>query len=323
MNGARVTKSFSRKNTHLILNEGDMRSAKVNKAKEWNILAVGVQWLYACAAETVYSKIVPELSNSERGETLRDAKKSLVASGSNPFARKRVEITKIAMSLGAQILDSYSDECTHYVFESSRVNESFEEFKDARRSGKYIVSPAWIYNCYEAIRRLNEADFSHNYVPRKTLSVEAKPPKTARKSIKSSKDSSSSTKKRNSADLFNLGLKEKVTAFRDNSKSSVVSDKAIEVDKYVAAVDQLLNAAGKTQRSNSLIPFEPTLERSVFDEEFLNDKTLVDINSEETVLREEIVYDDPAGRSQKRRLIAKLTNKGKVEGGGTEVYLSQ
>ncbi|KAJ3196025.1 DNA topoisomerase 2-binding protein 1 [Irineochytrium annulatum] len=311
--GAQFTEAFSKKNTHLVLSRNNKDSIKAKKAKDWHVPVVCVQWLYACAAE------------------------------------KRIEMTRIATALGAKILSTYSEACTHYVFESSKVNEMFKEFKEARRTSKYIISPAWIYKCQEANNRVNEADFPHNYNPSKSLNVATSQAKPLRRPTKPDSRSSTTTSPSRVACVNDhITLTERNidnntfhAAANEKGVVSVVGGKPTHVDKYAAAVDQLLVAAQKKDTSvidisiskdkggqktnvdkyvaavNQLLdaagknPCEPSNERSVFDNEILNDQTSVEITSAETALRDDllIIYDDPDGRHEKRRLIETLTNK--------------
>jgi hypothetical protein len=49
--------------------------------------------------------------------------------------------------------------------------ETFKDFKRARSKGKYIVSPWWLTQCKESMRRLPEDQFPHTYNPKCLLEV--------------------------------------------------------------------------------------------------------------------------------------------------------
>jgi hypothetical protein len=56
-----------------------------------------------------------------------------------------MELRNAAISLGAQFLgEGFQEICTHYLHFSSAVNETFKDFKLAKKKKKFIVSPRWL-----------------------------------------------------------------------------------------------------------------------------------------------------------------------------------
>jgi NAD-dependent DNA ligase len=65
---------------------------------------------------------------------------------SSKLSHRRQEIQALAQSLGAEFVgDVFHDQCTHYLHYSTRVNETFKDFRLAKRKGKFILSPQWLY----------------------------------------------------------------------------------------------------------------------------------------------------------------------------------
>ena len=63
-----------------------------------------------------------------------------------------------------------SGEVTHVVF-VGRQNDTGKEFRQARKDGKRIVCPAWVYMCRDEGRRVDEEIFPHTYNPKMTLNI--------------------------------------------------------------------------------------------------------------------------------------------------------
>lgn len=101
---------------------------------------------------------VPSLLQSMRKETLRRFPQAkVVFSGLIPINRQnrltqtRPHVVRYAEELGAEVLDSVSDEVTHVV----AARDGSEKIKQARREvpGCYIVHAAWLMECYWSISR--------------------------------------------------------------------------------------------------------------------------------------------------------------------------
>ncbi|KAJ3094061.1 DNA topoisomerase 2-binding protein 1 [Phlyctochytrium planicorne] len=101
--------------------------------------------------------------------------KKVMIAVSSKLQEKRSQISKLCRSLGATLLAGVSDNCTHFVHEGPRQNETFKDFKLAKRKGLHIVSPFWLEKCAETHRHLNEEDFPHTYNPSKSLKILALP----------------------------------------------------------------------------------------------------------------------------------------------------
>ena len=63
-----------------------------------------------------------------------------------------------------------SGEVTHVVF-VGRQNDTGKEFRQAKKDGKRIVCPAWVYMCRDEGRRVDEEIFPHTYNPKMTLNI--------------------------------------------------------------------------------------------------------------------------------------------------------
>ncbi|KAI8819393.1 BRCT domain-containing protein [Fimicolochytrium jonesii] len=88
-------------------------------------------------------------------------------------AHRRPEVSTLAKQMGAQLLPAYNDACTHFIHEGKQVNEVFKDFKAAKRTGKYVVSPEWLRKCRETGQRVHEADYPHFFNPKKSLPITA------------------------------------------------------------------------------------------------------------------------------------------------------
>ncbi|KAI9101090.1 hypothetical protein DFS34DRAFT_613126 [Phlyctochytrium arcticum] len=100
-----------------------------------------------------------------------DVLKGVVICLSSKLTQQRGEVYPAAIHLGAELLIAYSDTCTHFMHQGSRVNEVFKDFRDARKAGKHIVSPAWLFACEAQAKHVKESDYPHTYNPSRSLSL--------------------------------------------------------------------------------------------------------------------------------------------------------
>ncbi|KAI8854028.1 hypothetical protein BC829DRAFT_240735 [Chytridium lagenaria] len=92
---------------------------------------------------------------------------------SSKVQNRRHQIAKVCQKLGASLLASFSNICTHLVHEGQRQNEVLKEFKQAKQAGLPIVSPYWLFDCEDRNMRLNEMNYPHTFNPNKTLRISA------------------------------------------------------------------------------------------------------------------------------------------------------
>ncbi|RKP36177.1 hypothetical protein BJ085DRAFT_39125 [Dimargaris cristalligena] len=92
---------------------------------------------------------------------------------------RRSELTDLARRMGAHVVWSLNDSCTHYIHQGNRVQETFKEFKQARGMHKLIVSPWWLYRCLEEGRRLSVSGFPHTFNPCLLLNLQPALPNAA------------------------------------------------------------------------------------------------------------------------------------------------
>ncbi|TPX35524.1 hypothetical protein SmJEL517_g02137 [Synchytrium microbalum] len=118
---------------------------------------------------------VPIPSSSQLSQVLADG---VVVCVSQKLLHRRSELYRICNQLGATTIPSYSDQCTHYVHQGNRQNETTKDFKSAKLKNKFIVSPFWLEKCFETGIRQSESDFPHTYNPVKALTPAAKDFKT-------------------------------------------------------------------------------------------------------------------------------------------------
>ncbi len=80
------------------------------------------------------------------------------------------EINGIVASLGGGFRYQYGPEVTHVIF-SGKTNDLSKEFRQARKDGKFIVCPDWVYMSRDEGRRIEEVTFPHNFNPKMSLNV--------------------------------------------------------------------------------------------------------------------------------------------------------
>lgn len=99
----------------------------------------------------------------------------------------RVKLSDNVKAAGGEVVQSFSTSVTHLVYASQKINETFAEFKNARKSNVEIVHPRWVdevrscssfcsldaadssYRAQSISSGIhqNEGDFPHTYDPKK------------------------------------------------------------------------------------------------------------------------------------------------------------
>ncbi|KAJ1975271.1 protein kinase activating protein dpb11 [Dimargaris verticillata] len=103
----------------------------------------------------------------------RNVLKDVTLCFSSKLTHRRSELADLARQLGAQVVWSLGSTCTHYVHQGSRTTEGFKEFRQAKKMGLPIVSPWWLYRCYEEGRRLPEVSYPHTFNPCMILDLQS------------------------------------------------------------------------------------------------------------------------------------------------------
>jgi len=82
------------------------------------------------------------------------------------------ELQAIAEHLGAQVARKFDVEAvTHLVHQSSKVNETFREFRLARQANIHIVHPQWLFQCQSRGTRCGEEAWGWMWNAEKSLSI--------------------------------------------------------------------------------------------------------------------------------------------------------
>lgn len=97
------------------------------------------------------------------------------------------ELHSIAEHLGAQIAKKFdSTQVTHLIHQSSRITETFREFRLARTANIHIVHPQWLFQCRTRGTRCGEDAWGWMWSADKSLTVigtvepNSAPPETRR-----------------------------------------------------------------------------------------------------------------------------------------------
>ncbi|KAJ3151155.1 DNA topoisomerase 2-binding protein 1 [Geranomyces michiganensis] len=257
------------------------------------------------------------------------------------IGQRRNDLFQIARQLGAQVSSTYSDGCTHFVYQSSRQNDQMKEYKTARAAGKYIVSPEWLVQCLETGTRLKEGDYPHFFNPNRALAISNPASQTAGKKVETPKLRSSPSKQKTviPRELPAAVASPLASEVRPNGAEHVhrtTSNTSTRSDappaNYDVMIDTLMDA--KTIRRRSRPSFPPPVPDTSRGSETAGDidSGPTTVNSVSSMLAEAagtlpppsaqgnqsevrrnlrdeaaaIVYDDPEARIAKRKLMEQL-----------------
>ena len=92
-----------------------------------------------------------------------------------------MELRTIAEHLGARVVKKFDvDTITHLIHQSSKVSETFREFRLARSADIHIVHPQWLFQCRSRGTRCGEEAWGWMWNAEKSLSLIGSPePNTA------------------------------------------------------------------------------------------------------------------------------------------------
>lgn len=89
---------------------------------------------------------------------------------SKKMQHRRMELKKLIEDLGGDVQPAFdATTATHYIHSSTKQNETFAEFKEARRAHVPICHPAWIEASADAGRQASTQHYLHTYQPGKAL----------------------------------------------------------------------------------------------------------------------------------------------------------
>ena len=209
--GAHYYNNLTRKRSLLLTPGNEMNGPKILKAKEWGIPVVNVGWLWEVisrGSEEVdigiwsdgpagiptiipfsyldLKRFTPDEASSGMkgtcgtvascppavGTTARAILDGCVIHVSKELERLAPELHSIAEHLGAQITKKFdSTRVTHLIHQSSRVTETFHEFRLARTSNIHIVHPQWLFQCRSRGTRCGEDAWGWMWNADKSLTV--------------------------------------------------------------------------------------------------------------------------------------------------------
>ncbi|XP_063404919.1 DNA topoisomerase 2-binding protein 1-like [Mytilus trossulus] len=128
--------------------------------------------------------------------------KGVVIAVSKKLSSHQAEYNNMVSLLGGDYRWAYDESCTHFIFQSTRANDTTKEFRVARDQKKIIVSSHWLLMCKEQNAWVDESLFPHNYNPNLTLSVSRKKTGTpARTPARSSRKATRATRLESASDL--------------------------------------------------------------------------------------------------------------------------
>ncbi len=96
----------------------------------------------------------------------KDVMKGVIVCVARKLRSVQDELNAIVASLGGEFRHQYGPEVTHYIFSSVRSNDVTKEFRLARKDGKKVVCPDWVYMSRDEGRLVEEDAFPHTFNPR-------------------------------------------------------------------------------------------------------------------------------------------------------------
>ncbi|KAI8592361.1 BRCT domain-containing protein [Geranomyces variabilis] len=247
---------------------------------------------------------------------------------------RRNELLPIARQLNAQVSSTYSDACTHFIYQSSRAQDQMKECKTARAAGKHVVSPEWLVQCYETGTRVKEGDYPHFFNPNRALAISNPASQTTVKATEPRKMKASPAKRKvatprevaTNVPADDVGSNGNDHIQRTTSNTSTRSD--APPANYDVMIDTLMDAKTLRRRSRPNFPPPPDTSRGSDTTDTDSGPTVTSVTVpvlNETAaasmpvpqkqsevrrnLRDEaaaIVYDDPEARIAKRKLMEEL-----------------
>jgi hypothetical protein len=222
---------------------------------------------------------------------------------SQALRHKREELRDLSVSLGAQFEGEYfSDKCTHFLHQSSKQNETFKDFRNARKKNMFIVSPIWLEKCKESGIHQEEKDYPHIYSSKGILEFKI-------------------VKKREINNIHDDLITEEENNVPSSSNFLPNAVKTPELVKKMRTMDDdddcsQGNHPGVPYRMvspNGLIRMnllEKILEKNrINEQETCKTKTpkksIVE-KDKQSLIYDEVLYDDPEGRKEKEKLIERL-----------------
>jgi hypothetical protein len=209
--GAHYYDNLTRKRSLLLIPDKGMNGTKVLKAREWGIPIVHVSWLWEVISRGSEIDIDPWCDNASgisyptyfiscselvrytpteasTGPKPRGGNDSscppVVGAGTRSildgcviYVSKKLdgiapELQTIAEHLGARVAKKFNVETvTHLIHQSSKVSETFREFRLARSANIHIVHPQWIFQCRSRGTRCGEETWGWMWNAEKSLSI--------------------------------------------------------------------------------------------------------------------------------------------------------
>ncbi|TPX62397.1 hypothetical protein PhCBS80983_g00582 [Powellomyces hirtus] len=257
----------------------------------------------------------------------------VVLSISSQLYDRRPELTQMARRMGAVFLSAFGDlSCTHYLYQSSRPNETEKNFKHCRAKGISIVSPAWLRECYIKGQRVKESDYPHFFNPNRALCIsnpasQAPPPADNQASTKKplpflqhrlikplpdKRTKAMESANEVSAMIAELSLEDMAQA---NEGDMMNTDEPQAPTNYVAILEKMLESQRRRRKEaaaaldssdpNGVVPGHRS---HSLDPEGADSQTqdCRDFADEVGV----VVYDDPSGREAKRKFLGLQAEEG-------------
>ncbi|TPX52142.1 hypothetical protein SeMB42_g01638 [Synchytrium endobioticum] len=199
---------------------------------------------------------------------------------SQKLTHRRSEFYEKCSRMGAVMIPTFSDKCTHYIHQGNRSHDTFKDFKIAKSKNMYIVSPYWVDKCLETGVRQKEADYPHTYNPAKALQPGLESPTPMGHQTVASDDTN-----------------DKPTVMTSTTNNS--EEGRLQV---FAKVDELFSVKGDTTtwRRPRAVGYKPRVIQSKMDV----DIAPTQIPAQRFSLDDGVVgYEDTVGSDMKRRLI--------------------
>ncbi|XP_064393637.1 DNA topoisomerase 2-binding protein 1-A-like isoform X3 [Halichondria panicea] len=285
----------------------------------------------------------------ERAEPMKDVKGRLtILSGvvialSKKLGTQEAQLKSLALEMGAEFKKRLDHKCTHYVYQGKATEALRDrEVKMAKEQDCFIVSPHWITACSERCARVEEADYPHTYnpnmalaglsMPRNTLSqLQAKTTSTHLDAPQSNTMHGNETGSEDDTDSYN--------SESDTDDTKVASSEAAKrLQEHLEQIKEAPMDQHKKRRSRRLLgkedktneappPSHQPHHRKSPHKKGRSRRDRRGKRKEEQLLESQVTdsqllqvtYDDPNGRKEREKLLAKIDRGDKLKTRGLEI----
>lgn len=170
------------------------------------------------------------------------------------------EIHSIVQSLGGGVCHFYDSALVTHVIFTGRVNDLSKEFRVAKKDGKFVVSPDWVYMCRDEKRRIEEDTFPHSFNPKKTLNITISSSQSARRAPKKSR--------------VNSDVTEDIDSTMVNVPEEPPNETTDDISSHLAKIAQIVDASNGKDKSRRSMRISITGPQSPHSESITHETTL-------------------------------------------------